>query len=82
MSASVVIVAYNSGPALVRCLRSLREEGGDHEVVVVNNGPPAPEIDEVSGLPGVRLVEPGENLGYAGAPRLAQSTQPGTCWSS
>lgn len=65
MSASVVIVAYNSGPVLVRCLRSLLEEGGEHELIVVNNGDRAPEIDEAQALPGVRVLEPGENLGYA-----------------
>jgi GT2 family glycosyltransferase len=60
-----VIVAYNSGPALLRCLRALREEGGEHEVIVVNNGERTPEIEEVAGVPDVRLLEPGENLGYA-----------------
>jgi GT2 family glycosyltransferase len=66
MRASVVIVAYNSGPALVRCLRSLLEEGGEHELIVVNNGERTPEIDEAAVLPGVTVLESGENLGYAG----------------
>ena len=79
MSASVVIVAYNSGPVLQRCLRSLLEEGGEHELIVVNNGDRAPEIEEARGLPGVRLLEPGENLGYAagssfGASQAGQET--------
>jgi GT2 family glycosyltransferase len=65
-----VIVAYNSGPALVRCLESLRAEGGEHEVIVVNNGEPAPEIEEAAAMPGARVVEPGENLGYAGGSSL------------
>jgi GT2 family glycosyltransferase len=70
MSASIVIVAYNSGPVLVRCLESLRDEGGDHEVVVVNNGDPAPEIEATAAMPGVRVIEPAENLGYAGGSSL------------
>lgn len=79
MSASAVIVAYNSGPVLLRCLRSLLEEGGEHELIVVNNGEPAPEIEEARTLPGVRVLEPGENLGYAagssfGATRAGRET--------
>jgi GT2 family glycosyltransferase len=65
MRASVVIVAYNSGPALLRCLRSLREEGGEHELIVVNNGDRTPEIDEAAASPDVRVLEAGRNLGYA-----------------
>lgn len=65
MRASVVIVAYNSGSALVRCVRSLQDEGSGSEVIVVNNGDRAPEIEEAEALPGVRVLEPGENLGYA-----------------
>jgi GT2 family glycosyltransferase len=68
--ASVVIVSYNSGPALVRCLDSLLAEGGENEVIVVNNGSPAPEIEQAAAMPGVRVVEPGENLGYAGGSSL------------
>jgi GT2 family glycosyltransferase len=64
--ASVVIVAYNSGPALVRCLRSLLEDDGAHELIIVNNGARGPEIEEAAALPEVRVLEPGENLGYAG----------------
>jgi GT2 family glycosyltransferase len=71
--ASVVIVAYNSGPALVRCLQSLREEGDEHELIVVNNGERTPEIDEAAAMAGVRLVEPAANLGYAGGSSLGAS---------
>jgi GT2 family glycosyltransferase len=70
VSASVVIVAYNSGPALVRCLRALREEGGEHELIVVNNGERAAEIKEAEAMPSVLVLEPGENLGYAGGSSL------------
>jgi GT2 family glycosyltransferase len=64
---SVVIVAYNSGPALGRCLDSL---GDEHEVVVVNNGDEAPEIADAQGRESVRVVRPGRNLGYAGGSNL------------
>ncbi len=65
MAATVVIVAYDSGPALLRCLRSLRDEEGADEVIVVNNGGRSPEIEEAATLPGVVVLEPGRNLGYA-----------------
>jgi GT2 family glycosyltransferase len=66
MPASVVIVAYNSGPALLRCLSSVQVGDGEHEVIVVNNGDRTPEIEEAAASPGVRVLEPGRNLGYAG----------------
>jgi GT2 family glycosyltransferase len=56
---SVVIVAYNSGPALTRCLDSLEPE--DVEVIVVNNGEPGPELDDAR----ARVVTPPENIGFA-----------------
>jgi len=66
MAATVVIVAYNSGPALLRCLDSLREEGGEQELIVVNNGDRTSEIEEADAADDVLVLEPGHNLGYAG----------------
>ena len=54
----------------MRCLESLRDDGGDHDVIVVNNGDPAPEIEQAATMPGVRVLESGENLGYAGGSSL------------
>ncbi|MEK6274704.1 MAG: glycosyltransferase family 2 protein [Actinomycetota bacterium] len=65
MPASVVIVAYDSGPVLERCVDSVRRDDPDHEVIVVNNGARAAEIDAVAELPGVELVEAGGNIGFA-----------------
>jgi GT2 family glycosyltransferase len=59
-SISVVIVAYNSGPALSRCLDSLAPEG--IEVLVVDNGDEPPELQDRAG---VRLLSPGANIGFA-----------------
>ena len=47
-SISVVIVAYNSGPALTRCLDSLEAEGV--EVLVVDNGDEAPELGDAAAV--------------------------------
>ena len=68
-SISVVIVAYNNGPALPRCLRSLEGEGA--EVLVVNNGDPIPEPD------GARLIAPGRNLGFAAGCNLGAANATG-----
>jgi GT2 family glycosyltransferase len=68
--ASIVIVAYNSGPALVRCLESLLAEGGENELIVVNNGERSAEIEQAAAMPNVRVLEPMENLGYAGGSSL------------
>lgn len=53
---SVVIVAYRSGDALLRCLASIDENA---EVIVVDNA------GDVGDLPGVEVVRPGRNLGFA-----------------
>jgi GT2 family glycosyltransferase len=63
---SAIVVAYRSGEALTRCLESVLAAPGVQEVVVVDNGGGGPEIEAARGLAGVRVVEPGENLGYAG----------------
>lgn len=65
MTVSVVIVAYDAGEALTRCLRSLEHEA-QHEILVVNNGGRRAEIDEAERRPGVTVVTPGTNLGFAG----------------
>jgi GT2 family glycosyltransferase len=61
---SVVIVAYKSGPALVRCIDSLKRGGAEVEVIVVDNGDEGLELDEA------QVLRPGRNLGYAGGCNL------------
>lgn len=64
---SIVIVAYESGSALTRCLKSLeREVDSGVEIIVVDNGDSGPEIEKAQRLSFVRVLRPGENLGYAG----------------
>jgi GT2 family glycosyltransferase len=65
MLASIVIVAYDSGPVLERCVESVRRDDPDHEVIVVNNGGRGPEVDAVAKLSGVELVDAGGNIGFA-----------------
>lgn len=58
-----MVVAYDSGDHLDRCLDSLAGEAD--EIVVVNNGKPLAFARD-----GVVLVEPGENLGFGGGCNL------------
>jgi GT2 family glycosyltransferase len=70
---SAVIVAYNSGPALVRCLDALaaeRRRGAEVEAIVVNNGDQAEEIERARGFDFAQVLSPGANLGFAAASNL------------
>ena len=70
MPSSVVIVAYDSGPVLTRCIESVCADDPDHELIVVNNGGRGSEIAAAEANPGVRLIEAGENLGFAAGSTL------------
>jgi GT2 family glycosyltransferase len=64
VSAAVVIVAYNSGDRLTRCVKALHERDSVEQVIVVDNGGGGPEIAEVRAV-GATVISPGENLGFA-----------------
>lgn len=69
LAASVVIVNYNGRRFLDRCLDALaaQEVPGGFEVIVVDNASSDGSADHLrSRHPGVRVVEPGVNLGFAG----------------
>ena len=55
---AVVIVNFNTGEWLARCLRSLEAArgGGALDVVVVDNASADGSADVAEGMPGVRLV--------------------------
>jgi len=63
--ASVVIVAYRSGPQLIRCLDALAERDPDVEVIVVDNGAEGDEIEQARSRDGVEVVDAGGNVGFA-----------------
>jgi N-acetylglucosaminyl-diphospho-decaprenol L-rhamnosyltransferase len=72
-----VVVNYESGPALLRCVEGLRGQvAGD--LVVVDNGSSDRSTDLLDRVHGVEVVRPGSNLGYgAGANRgVAASAAP------
>jgi N-acetylglucosaminyl-diphospho-decaprenol L-rhamnosyltransferase len=64
---AVVIVNYESGTALLRCVEDWRSDGAT-EVVVVDNGSGDGSVDRVRArYPGLEIVVPGQNLGYGAA---------------
>lgn len=67
MLLSVVIVNWNSCGDLQRCLESLRRQTHrELEIIVVDNGSDDPSVSMTrSSFPEVRLIEAGENLGFA-----------------
>lgn len=70
---SVIIVAYQSGPTLERCLEALRAQTfRDFEVLMVDNASSdgAPQAAAAAD-PGIKLLEPGANLGFAAGNNLA-----------
>ena len=69
----VGIVSYRSARLLGQCLRSLRDHPPARplSVIVVDNGPPDGTAAAVLAFPGVELIEPGRNLGFAAATNVA-----------
>ncbi|WBB68811.1 glycosyltransferase family 2 protein [Micromonospora sp. WMMD812] len=66
-----VMLAYGPEPWLVDAARAvLASTDVEVELVVVDNGCTGRSIDDVKGLPGVRVVRPEENTGYSGGCRL------------
>src|SRR5688572_2349971 len=64
---SVIIVTYESGNLLLECLESLRRQGMPMQVIVVNNGSGDPSLAVAAArFPGLELVQPPRNLGFAG----------------
>lgn len=68
---AAVVVNYEAGPALTECVRSLLADtstGAPPEVVVVDNGSRDGSVAALrAALPGVAVIDPYVNLGYAAA---------------
>jgi N-acetylglucosaminyl-diphospho-decaprenol L-rhamnosyltransferase len=71
---TAVVVNYESGAHLERCVRTLLADtsaGGPPAVVVVDNGSADGSVAPVErGFPNVTIVRPGGNVGYARAANL------------
>jgi GT2 family glycosyltransferase len=70
---SVIVVSYQSGPTLARCLEALRGQTfTDFEVLLVDNASTdgAPQAAAAAD-PTLRFLQPGDNLGFAAGNNLA-----------
>ena len=70
---SVIVVSYQSGPTLARCLEALRAQTfTDFEVLLVDNASTdgAPQAAAAAD-PTLRFLRPGANLGFAAGNNLA-----------
>jgi N-acetylglucosaminyl-diphospho-decaprenol L-rhamnosyltransferase len=70
---SVIIISYESGPTLARCLEALRAQTfTDFEILLVDNASTdgAPQIAAAAD-PAIRFLQPGTNLGFAAGNNLA-----------
>jgi GT2 family glycosyltransferase len=64
---SAVVLAYRDEPWLERSVHALLDSDGvDVEVVLVDNGCTDGAVDRLAPTPGVTVVRPGDNLGFAG----------------
>lgn len=63
---SAIIVNFESGPMLLDCLQSLREQAAPLEVIIVDNGSTDGSLDEARRrFSEVRVVRPRRNVGFA-----------------
>jgi N-acetylglucosaminyl-diphospho-decaprenol L-rhamnosyltransferase len=74
----VVVVNYESGPALARCVDGLRSEGPAELVVVDNGSADGSRRRMQECFPEVEVLVPGRNLGYGAAANrgVAATTAP------
>lgn len=69
---SAVVLAYGPAPLLRECVTALLASAGVAvEVLLVDNGSDVTVIGDLEGLPGVAVLRPGTNTGFAGGCNLA-----------
>lgn len=69
---SVIIVTFNSGQTIKKCLESIFKDAPGSEVLVVDNNSQDKTVEEIKKFKKkVILIEPSENLGFARACNLA-----------
>lgn len=75
---SAVVTAFGPSPLLGECVTALLGSTGVRtEVVVVDNGGTEDAVDALAGTPGVRVLRPGRNTGFAGGCNLGVAASAG-----
>ncbi len=68
---TAVMLAWRDEPLLVESVHAvLASAGVDVDVVLVDNGCTSDAVERLSAVPRVRVVDPGDNLGFAGGCNL------------
>ena len=68
---TAVMLAWRDEPLLVESVHAvLASTGVEVDVVLVDNGCTSDAVERLSGLAGVSVVDPGDNLGFAGGCNL------------
>jgi len=77
---SIVIVSFNAREDLLRCVESLHEAppSRSHEIIVVDNASTDGSADAARRRPGVRVIDAGSNLGFAGGNNVGIRASTGT----
>ncbi|MDG4831145.1 glycosyltransferase family 2 protein [Solwaraspora sp. WMMD1047] len=75
---TAVLLAYGPEPWLADAVRAVSASAGlDLEVIVVDNGCTGDGVQVIAGWPGVRVLRPAMNTGYAGGCRLGAAEATG-----
>lgn len=75
MKVLVIVVSYNFGPWIDRCLGSLRQSACPADVMVIDNASKDDTVRRIkTGYPEVRLVESPTNLGFGQANNIGMRT--------
>lgn len=77
-SVTVVVLAFREEQLLGRCVAGiLASDGVAINVVVVDNGCTSSAVKDLEHVPGIRVIRPGKNLGFAGGCNLGASRATG-----
>lgn len=76
MIISAIVLAYGAEPHLVDCVAALAHSSVPVEIIVVNNVADPTQVAKAAGH-GVRLLDPGRNLGFAGGANLGAAAATG-----
>lgn len=66
MAVTAIVLAHGPEPTLLECVHALLLGGGVDELIVVDNEASPASVEAVRAVPGVRMLTPGRNLGFAG----------------